>query len=149
MKTNIRFLVMIAVSLLTVLGMSAQEPFCLHKEGVKLTYADKDKKGKINSYTETTATKVTGDADNCTVTYSMMVMDNKKNPVLKHGGHASNRDRNTLPTSLQCQGRRYLRRLYHHLELGRHQDQYGGDGREGRGRGNPRRERDEYRLRRD
>jgi hypothetical protein len=50
---------------------------------VKLTYADKDKKGKINSYTETTATKVTGDADNCTVTYSMMVMDNKKNPVLK------------------------------------------------------------------
>lgn len=83
MKTNIRFLVMIAVSLLTVLGMSAQEPFFLHKEGVKLTYTDKDKKGKINSYTETTATKVTGDADNCTVTYSMMVMDNKKNPVLK------------------------------------------------------------------
>ena len=83
MKTNIRFLVMIAVSLLTVLGMSAQEPFFLHTEGVKLTYADKDKKGKINSYTETTATKVTGDADNCTVTYSMMVMDNKKNPVLK------------------------------------------------------------------
>ena len=83
MKTNIRFLVMIAVSLLTVLGMSAQEPFFLHKEGVKLTYAYKDKKGKINSYTETTATKVTGDADNCTVTYSMMVMDNKKNPVLK------------------------------------------------------------------
>ena len=83
MKTNIRFLVMIAVSLLTVLGMSAQEPFFLHKEGGKLTYADKDKKGKINSYTETTATKVTGDADNCTVTYSMMVMDNKKNPVLK------------------------------------------------------------------
>ena len=69
MKTNIRFLVMIAVSLLTVLGMSAQEPFFLHKEGVKLTYADKE--------------KVTGDADNCTVTYSMMVMDNKKNPVLK------------------------------------------------------------------
>uniref|UniRef100_UPI0040264E68 TapB family protein n=1 Tax=Parabacteroides distasonis TaxID=823 RepID=UPI0040264E68 len=61
----------------------AQEPFFLHQEGVKLTYADKDKKGKINSYTETTATKVTGDADNCTVTYSMMVMDNKKNPVLK------------------------------------------------------------------
>lgn len=50
---------------------------------MKLTYADKDKKGKINSYTETTAIKVTGDADNCTVTYSMMVMDNKKNPVLK------------------------------------------------------------------
>ena len=50
---------------------------------MKLTYADKDKKGKINSYTETTATKVTGDADNCTVTYSMMVMDKKKNPVLK------------------------------------------------------------------
>ena len=69
MKTNIRFLVMIAVSLLTVLGMSAQEPFFLHKEGVKLTYADKDKKGKINSYTETTATKVTGDAENGTVTY--------------------------------------------------------------------------------
>ncbi len=79
MKTNIRFLVMIAVSLLTLLGMSAQEPFFLHKEGVKLTYADKDKKRKDQqSYTETTATKVTGDADNCTVTYSMMVMDNKR-----------------------------------------------------------------------
>ena len=83
MKTNIRFLVMIAVSLLTVLGIRWLEPFLIHIDGVKLTYAVKDKKGKSNSYWETTASKVTGDADNCTVTYSMMVMDNKKNPVLK------------------------------------------------------------------
>ena len=81
MKTNIRFLVMIAVSLLTVLGMSAQEPFFLHKEGVKLTYADKDKKGKINSYTETTATKVTGDADNCTcLLYTSIINQSGYNP---------------------------------------------------------------------
>lgn len=83
MRTNLRFLVMMAVSLLMVMGIAAQEPFFLHKEGVKLTYADKDKKGKINSYSETTATKVTGDVDNCTVTYSMMVMDKKKTPMLK------------------------------------------------------------------
>lgn len=74
---------MMAVSLLMVMGTAAQEPFFLHKEGVKLIYADKDKKGKINSYSETTATKVTGDVDNCTVTYSMMVMDKKKTPILK------------------------------------------------------------------
>lgn len=74
---------MMAVSLLMVVGASAQEPFFLNKEGVKLTYADKDKKGKVNSYSETTATKVTGDADNCTVTYSVMVMDNKKTPIFK------------------------------------------------------------------
>lgn len=83
MRTNLRFLVMMAVSLLMVMGTAAQEPFFLHKEGVKLIYADKDKKGKINSYSETTATKVTGDVDNCTVTYSMMVMDKKKTPILK------------------------------------------------------------------
>lgn len=83
MKTNLRFLIMMAVSLLMVVGASAQEPFFLNKEGVKLTYADKDKKGKVNSYSETTATKVTGDADNCTVTYSVMVMDNKKTPIFK------------------------------------------------------------------
>ena len=46
MKTNLRFLVMIAVSLLMAVGASAQDPFFLHKEGVKLTYADKDKKAK-------------------------------------------------------------------------------------------------------
>ena len=74
---------MMVVSLLMVMGTAAQEPFFLHKEGVKLIYADKDKKGKINSYSETTATKVTGDVDNCTVTYSMMVMDKKKTPILK------------------------------------------------------------------
>lgn len=74
---------MMAVSLLMVMGTAAQEPFFLHKEGVKLIYADKDKKGKINNYSETTATKVTGDVDNCTVTYSMMVMDKKKTPILK------------------------------------------------------------------
>lgn len=109
---------------------------------MKLTYADKDKKGKINSYTETTATKVTGDADNCTVTYSMMVMDNKKNPVLKQPMTQTFEVKNGTVTYdpkslvgqimegmqvtvtehpsnfLQCQGRRYLRRLYHHLELG-------------------------------
>lgn len=83
MRTNLRFLVMMAVSLLMVMGTAAQEPFFLHKEGVKLTYADRDKKGKINSYSETTATKVKGDVDNCTVTYSMMVMDKKKTPMLK------------------------------------------------------------------
>lgn len=83
MRTNLRFLVMMVVSLLMVMGTAAQEPFFLHKEGVKLIYADKDKKGKINSYSETTATKVTGDVDNCTVTYSMMVMDKKKTPILK------------------------------------------------------------------
>jgi len=83
MKTNLRFLIMIAVSLLMAVGASAQAPFFLHKEGVKLTYADKDKKGKVTSYSETTATKVMGDTDNCTVTYSVMVMDNKKNPIFK------------------------------------------------------------------
>lgn len=83
MKTNWTFLVMMAVSLLMAVGVRAQDPFFLHKEGAKLTYADKDKKGKVTSYSETTATKVTGDANNCTVTYSMMVMDNKKNPVFK------------------------------------------------------------------
>ena len=83
MKMYLKFLVMTAVSLLMATGASAQEPFFLHKEGVKLTYADKDKKGKVTSYSTTTTTKVSGDADNCSVTYEMMVMDKDKNPIFK------------------------------------------------------------------
>ena len=83
MKTTLRFLAVTIVSLLIATGASAQEPFFLHKEGVKLTYAEKDKKGKVTSYSTTTATTVTGDADNCSVTYEMMVMDKNKTPLLK------------------------------------------------------------------
>ena len=57
----------------------AQQPLCPVKEGVSLTYATKDAKGKAKSYVRQTVTSVEGTSNNLTITYASEVMDaNKK-----------------------------------------------------------------------
>lgn len=82
MKTQLRTIWMITLSLWITVGINAQEPFFFTKEGIKLTYADKSAKGKISGYSVSTVTLVEGEPANCTVGYSTMVLDNKKKPLL-------------------------------------------------------------------
>ena len=83
MKTHLKTFLLIAISLMATAGLSAQEPFFFTKNGLKMTLAEKDGKGKINGYTQSTVVSVEGEPANCTVVYKTMVMDNKKKPLLK------------------------------------------------------------------
>ena len=82
MKTRLKCLLPLLLSLF-VMGLSAQEPFFFNKEGLVLNYANKDAKGKITSYSETTVTKVEGSVSDCTIAYKTEVMDAKKKPLLQ------------------------------------------------------------------
>ena len=82
MKTHLKTLLLIAISLMATVGLNAQEPFFFTKDGLKITLAEKDGKGKINGYSQSTVVSVEGEPSNCTVVYKTMVMDNKKKPLL-------------------------------------------------------------------
>lgn len=82
MKTHLKTLLLIVISLMATAGLSAQEPFFFTKDGLKITLAEKDGKGKITGYTQSTVVSVVGEPANCTVTYKTMVMDKKKQPLL-------------------------------------------------------------------
>lgn len=58
------------------------DPFFGYKEGVKLTFADLDKKGKPTAHSVNEITKLEGEAPfNCTVEYIVSLLDDKKNPL--------------------------------------------------------------------
>ncbi|MBQ2906735.1 MAG: hypothetical protein IJE47_03060, partial [Bacteroidales bacterium] len=58
------------------------DPFFGYKEGVKLTFADLDKKGKPTAHTMNEITKLEGEAPfNCTVEYTVTLLDDKKNSL--------------------------------------------------------------------
>lgn len=58
------------------------DPFFGYKEGVRLTYADLDKKGKPTAHSVNEITKLEGEAPfNCTVEYTVSLLDDKKNPL--------------------------------------------------------------------
>jgi hypothetical protein len=59
----------------------AQQPLCPVKEGVVLTYASKNAKGKVTSYSRQEVTSVTGSGNNLTITYSGESLDAKKKPT--------------------------------------------------------------------
>lgn len=82
MKTHLKILLLSAISLMVTVGLSAQEPFFFTKDGLKLTLAEKDGKGKINGYTQSCVVSVEGEPSNCSVAYKTMVMDKKKKPLL-------------------------------------------------------------------
>ena len=82
MKTTMKLMMMAVLMVFVMTSVHAQDPFYLYKEGCKVTFVDKNSKGKITRYSTLTVTKVQGDVNNATVTYETMVMDNKKNPVL-------------------------------------------------------------------
>lgn len=58
------------------------DPFFGYKEGVKLTFADLDKKGKPTAHSVNEIIKLEGEAPfNCTVEYTVSLLDDKKNPL--------------------------------------------------------------------
>ena len=58
------------------------DPFFGYKKGVKLTFADLDKKGKPTAHTLNEITKLEGEAPfNCTVEYTVTLLDDKKNSL--------------------------------------------------------------------
>ena len=58
------------------------DPFFGYKKGVKLTYADLDEKGKPTAHTMNEITKLEGEAPfNCTVEYTVTLLDDKKNSL--------------------------------------------------------------------
>lgn len=58
------------------------DPFFGFKEGVKLTFADLDKKGKPTSHSVNEVTKIEGETPfNCTVEYTVTLLDDKKKPI--------------------------------------------------------------------
>ncbi|MDR2234092.1 MAG: hypothetical protein LBE56_13345 [Tannerella sp.] len=54
------------------------QPLCPTQEGVSLTYATKNAKGKVQNYSKQTVTAVEGSGSNFTVTYASEAMDAKK-----------------------------------------------------------------------
>lgn len=64
--------------------MAAQQPFYPHQEGVVLTYAERNTKGKITGYSRITIAKVeVTDERNFLVTTENEVLDERKKPLLK------------------------------------------------------------------
>ena len=69
----------IVSALFLTIGLHAQAPFYPTKEGISLTYAEKNGKGKINGYSQTTVTGVTiTDENNFSITTASQSMDDKK-----------------------------------------------------------------------
>lgn len=73
---------LIILTLFLTIGMQAQQPYYPTKEGVSLTYAEKNGKGKIEGYSQTTVTKVeVTDGQNYSITVASQAMDNKKKEI--------------------------------------------------------------------
>lgn len=74
----------ITLAFFLTIGIQAQQPYYPTKEGVSLTYADKNGKGKIEGYSQMTVTKVeVTDEQNLSITTATQVMDDKKKELFK------------------------------------------------------------------
>ena len=67
-------------AVLTVTGAFAQKVFFPTQEGVKLTYANMDDKGKVHSYSLQTVQKVEGSGDNMTIRSVSELLDKNRKP---------------------------------------------------------------------
>ncbi|SEG17878.1 TapB family protein [Parabacteroides chinchillae] len=85
MRALFRFITaIILTTLLVPTTIYAQNPFFPNKEGIILTYANYDKKGKTTDYVRYTISKVNGtDAQNFEVTYDTEALDKKKEVLFK------------------------------------------------------------------
>ena len=74
----------ITLAFFLTIGIQAQQPYYPAKEGVSLTYAEKNGKGKIEGYSQMTVTKVevTNEQNFC-ITTATQVMDDKKKELFK------------------------------------------------------------------
>ena len=57
MKTTMKLMMMAVLMVFVMTSVHAQDPFYLYKEGCKVTFVDKNSKGKITSYSTLTVTK--------------------------------------------------------------------------------------------
>ena len=76
-----RKLFIIVLSVVMTAGVSAQNMFFPSKEGIVLLYANLDAKGKVDSYTRQTISKVEGSGNNLSVTYLGQVLDKNRKPA--------------------------------------------------------------------
>lgn len=80
MKQTITFITMV---LFLTMGLHAQQPFYPTREGVSLTFAEKNGKGKIEGYSQITVMEVTStDENNFTISTSSRAMDKDKKDLL-------------------------------------------------------------------
>lgn len=78
------FVTVVLITWLVPATGHAQNPFFPNKEGIVLTYANYDKKGKATDYVRYTISKVNGtDAQNFEVTYDTEALDKKKEVLFK------------------------------------------------------------------
>lgn len=75
---------LITLTLFLTIGMQAQQPYYPTREGISLTYAEKNGKDKIEGYSQMTVTqtKVT-DERNFSITTATRAMDDKKKEIFK------------------------------------------------------------------
>ena len=66
------------------MGVKAQEPFYLQKEGVKLGYTITDKKGKVDGYSESKVVSVKSSGAQTAVTMQTMVKDKNGKDLLQN-----------------------------------------------------------------
>ena len=71
-------IVFIIIATMAITSLWAQQPLCPMKEGLALTYAVKNDKGKVQSYSQQTVTSIEGSGSNMTITYSIEALDAKK-----------------------------------------------------------------------
>ena len=76
-----KIILLLAAILMITASLSAQEIFFSTKEGQKLTYASMDDKGKVNSYSQQTISKVTGSGKNISIAYIIQMLDNNQKPI--------------------------------------------------------------------
>ena len=74
-------LFIIVISVVMTMGVFAQNQFFPSKEGLVLLYANIDAKGKVDSYTRQTISKVEGSGNNLSVTYVGQVLDKNRKPT--------------------------------------------------------------------
>jgi hypothetical protein len=72
---------LIVSALIAVTGVSAQNIFFASKEGMTLTYANMNARGRVDNYTRQTITKVDGSGSNMTVSSDSEVLDRNRRPV--------------------------------------------------------------------
>jgi len=80
MKKTVLFFVLAIVA---VAGVSAQDIFFGSKEGMKIMYANLNNKGKVDSYSLQTITKVEGSGNNLIISYEGQALDKNKKQVGK------------------------------------------------------------------
>ena len=75
-----KLVLLVIAAMIAAGGVSAQNIFFPAKEGMKLTYANLNAKGNVDSYTLQTIKKVEGSGDNLIISYVGQMLDKNRRP---------------------------------------------------------------------